>query len=72
MRLLCAVASLVRWQDYGTMAAQRRPALETFTILTTDPNEVTEPFHNRMPVILEPRTISDGWSLAIRRGRPSI
>ena len=30
------------------------PALETFTILTTDPNELTEPIHNRMPVILEP------------------
>ena len=29
--------------------------LETFTILTTDPNELTEPIHNRMPVILEPR-----------------
>lgn len=27
--------------------------LETFTILTTDPNELTEPMHNRMPVILE-------------------
>jgi len=30
-------------------------ALETFTILTTDPNELMEPVHNRMPVILEPR-----------------
>ena len=28
--------------------------LETFTILTTDANEVLEPVHNRMPVILEP------------------
>ena len=27
--------------------------LETFTILTTDPNELMEPVHNRMPVILE-------------------
>ena len=30
-------------------------ALETFTILTTDANEVLEPVHNRMPVILEPK-----------------
>jgi putative SOS response-associated peptidase YedK len=29
--------------------------LETFTILTTDPNDVLEPIHNRMPVILEPK-----------------
>jgi putative SOS response-associated peptidase YedK len=30
-------------------------SLETFTILTTDPNELMEPVHNRMPVILEPK-----------------
>jgi putative SOS response-associated peptidase YedK len=29
--------------------------LETFTILTTDPNELMEPVHDRMPVIVEPR-----------------
>ena len=34
--------------------------LETFTILTTDANEVLEPVHNRMPVILEPRDY-DRW-----------
>ena len=32
--------------------------LETFTILTTDANELVEPAHNRMPVILEPRDYS--------------
>ena len=31
------------------------PILETFSILTTDPNELAEKVHNRMPVILEPR-----------------
>lgn len=36
------------------------PPLETFTIITTDPNEVTEPLHDRMPVILEPRDY-DRW-----------
>ena len=35
-------------------------ALETFTILTTDPNELMEPVHNRMPVILDPRDY-DRW-----------
>ena len=34
--------------------------LETFTILTTDPNELMEPVHNRMPVILEPKDY-DRW-----------
>ena len=34
--------------------------LDTFTILTTDPNELMEPVHNRMPVILEPRDY-DRW-----------
>jgi putative SOS response-associated peptidase YedK len=29
--------------------------LETFTILTTDPNELAEQVHNRMPVILKPQ-----------------
>ena len=29
--------------------------LETFTILTTDPNEIAERVHDRMPVILEPK-----------------
>lgn len=35
-------------------------AIETFTILTTDPNELMEPVHDRMPVILEPRDY-DRW-----------
>lgn len=36
------------------------PPLESFTIITTDPNEVMEPLHDRMPVILEPRDY-DRW-----------
>jgi putative SOS response-associated peptidase YedK len=43
-----------RWQP------TEGPPLETFTIVTTDPNEITEPFHNRMPAILEPRDY-DRW-----------
>jgi putative SOS response-associated peptidase YedK len=34
--------------------------LETFTILTTDPNEMMESIHNRMPVILEAKDY-DRW-----------
>jgi putative SOS response-associated peptidase YedK len=28
--------------------------VESFTIITTEPNELIEPIHNRMPVILQP------------------
>jgi len=35
-------------------------ALETVTILTTEPNEVIEPIHDRMPVVLE-RDDEDTW-----------
>ena len=34
--------------------------VETFTIVTTDPNAVTAPIHNRMPVILDPADY-DQW-----------
>jgi putative SOS response-associated peptidase YedK len=47
---LYALAGLwERWQP------KEGAAVETFTILTTDPNALMEPVHNRMPVILEPR-----------------
>jgi putative SOS response-associated peptidase YedK len=32
--------------------------LETYTIITTDPNELLEPIHDRMPVILSPQDYS--------------
>jgi putative SOS response-associated peptidase YedK len=38
-----------RWQD------PERGPLDTFTILTTDANELIRPLHDRMPVILDPR-----------------
>lgn len=39
-----------RWKDPAT-----QQPLETFTILTTEPNELTATIHNRMPVILVSR-----------------
>ena len=35
------------WKDEET-----GKALETYTVITTDPNDLMEPIHNRMPVIL--------------------
>ena len=37
-----------------------RQAVETYTIITTEPNELTAPIHNRMPVILAPKDY-DRW-----------
>lgn len=34
--------------------------LETFTIITTTPNELVAPIHDRMPVILDPADY-DAW-----------
>jgi putative SOS response-associated peptidase YedK len=44
-----------RWRDPAT-----REPLETFTVITTDPNELVEPMHNRMPVIIQPKDY-DRW-----------
>jgi putative SOS response-associated peptidase YedK len=38
------------WKDKAT-----GQPLESYTIITTDPNELIAPIHNRMPVILAPR-----------------
>jgi putative SOS response-associated peptidase YedK len=45
--------------------------LETFTILTTDPNELAEKVHNRMPVILE-RSDYSRWMEAGEPERPPV
>src|ERR1019366_4469913 len=39
-----------RWRD-----KESGQALETYTVITTDPNELMEPLHNRMPVTLHPQ-----------------
>lgn len=39
-----------RWRDPKT-----KDVLETFTIITTDANELVAPLHDRMPVVLEPK-----------------
>jgi putative SOS response-associated peptidase YedK len=38
----------------GRVAQAGWEAVESFTIITTEPNELVRPIHNRMPVILRP------------------
>ncbi len=50
------------WKD-----KQTGESIETFTVITTDPNELMQPLHNRMPVILRP----DDYSRWLNPGEPS-
>jgi putative SOS response-associated peptidase YedK len=50
-----------RWRD-----TKAGTALRSFAIVTTDPNEVVQPLHNRMPVIV-PECDYDRW---LRPGDP--
>lgn len=54
------------WKDKGT-----GEALQTYTILTTDPNGLLEPIHNRMPVIIA-RKDYDRWMAPADAGRLPI
>ncbi|MGB7264228.1 MAG: SOS response-associated peptidase [Terracidiphilus sp.] len=45
------------WESWRPKEGQ---PIETFSILTTDANQVVEPIHNRMPVILDPKDY-DRW-----------
>ncbi len=44
------------WESWRDPANDAQP-LESFTVLTTEPNAVTAPVHDRMPVILEGEAI---------------
>jgi putative SOS response-associated peptidase YedK len=50
-----------RWKDRASGSI-----LETYTIITTDANELMEPIHNRMPVILHRRD----WGRWLEPGDP--
>ncbi len=51
-----AFAGLWEWWR-AKVTPKETPGLETFTILTTEPNTLCAPIHDRMPVILSP----DDW-----------
>ena len=43
-------------RDCGTCGASRMGSgVESFAIITTEPNELVRPIHNRIPVILRPK-----------------
>jgi putative SOS response-associated peptidase YedK len=46
---------------YEEWHPQAGPPETTFTILTCDPNAVTRPIHNRMPVILPDPKAQEDW-----------
>ena len=54
----------------GLRDAWRKPDgkwVESFTIITTEPNKLVRPIHNRMPVILRPED-EEQWLDASRTG----
>jgi len=55
-----------RWKDRATGGV-----LETYTIITTDPNNLVQPLHDRMPVILSPSDY-DRWLNPGDLDRPPI
>ena len=64
-----AFAGLWEWWR-AKEAPKDAPGLETFTILTTEPNTLCAPIHDRMPVILDPEDW-DKW-LATPDDRKSL
>lgn len=48
------------WDSWHPPGAPVGQSLETFAIVTTSANEILEPHHDRMPVILEPN-LYDDW-----------
>jgi len=59
------------WESWRPREQADAQPLETFTILTTDPNQLMEPVHNRMPVILEPKDY-DRWLAPGDPARPPV
>jgi putative SOS response-associated peptidase YedK len=55
-----------RWKDAAT-----KERLETFTVITTDPNEMVEPLHNRMHGFLQ-RKDYDPWLTPEDPQRPHV
>ena len=59
------------FSEWRPRRGDSRPPLDTFCIVTTEANEITEPIHDRMPVILHPRDY-DRWLNDSDETRPPI
>ena len=59
--------------EYGTDGKTRATGewLQSYAIITTEPNELTATVHNRMPVILKPSDY-DRWLLREDAERPPV
>jgi putative SOS response-associated peptidase YedK len=63
-RCLVPIEAFYEWQKLGPKEKQPsaislaapQETVRSFTIITTTPNELCAPIHNRMPVILSPKT----------------
>jgi len=64
---LCAFAGV--WEAWRDKATQQ--TLETYSILTTEANELTATIHERMPVIL-PRRDYERWLAPFDTARPPV
>ncbi|NYF88897.1 SOS response-associated peptidase [Tunturiibacter empetritectus] len=59
------------FSEWRPRKGSSHPALDTFSIVTTEANELTDPIHNRMPVILHPRDY-ERWLNDYDESRPPI
>src|ERR1700734_646930 len=59
------------YSEWRPRKGSDHPPLDTFSIVTTAANELTNPIHDRMPVILHPRDY-DRWLNDYDESRPPI
>jgi putative SOS response-associated peptidase YedK len=59
------------YSEWRPRKGNPHPSLDTFSIITTSANELTDPIHDRMPVILHSRDF-DRWLNDYDESRPPI
>src|SRR5271154_2410145 len=59
------------FSEWRPRKGSSHPPLDTFSIVTTEANELTDPIHDRMPVILHPRDY-DRWINDHNETRPPL